>query len=171
MSYKKPNRKGNRVRKKISPVMDSTLLSEFKKQHPKYNDITLVQFNSIIKQFNNNIIDEIIENRDGVRLPERLGQMIIIAFSKPKRKIIDFGTSNKTGVKTYHGNWDTDNKIGKIFYKSSISGFNIKYYKLWNFSPSRNFKKRMSSGFKKSWEKYYYMKNNDGITIRSMLNL
>ena len=79
--------------------MSESLFKEFKKKHPEHEVLTLAEFNRILRQFNNNIIDEVIEQRFGVTLPERLGHIVIASFPRSKKKIIDFGKSNKTGVK------------------------------------------------------------------------
>jgi hypothetical protein len=168
MTYKTPNLKGPRVKKKSSHVMSESLFKEFKKKHPEHKDINLTEFNRILRQFNNNIIDEVLDYRLGVVLPERLGSFVIASFPRSKKKIIDFGESNKTGVKSYHGNWDTDNRLGKIMYQNSFSTYNIKYHKLWTFTPTRNFKERMSTTFRKMWAKYIFIDNKD-ITLKTML--
>jgi hypothetical protein len=168
MTYKAPNLNGPRVKKKSSHVMSESLFKEFKKKHPEHESMTLTQFNIILRQFNNNIIDEVIDYRFGVSLPERLGHFVIASFPRTKRKIIDFGKSNKTGVKTYHRNWDTDNRLGKIMYQNSSSTYNIKYHRLWTFRPTRNFKERMSVAFKKMWAKYIFI-DNKNITLKTML--
>ena len=168
MTYKIPNRKKPRVKIKRSHVMNPSKFCEFKKKYPEHSDISLFEFNKIIRKFNNNVIDEVVNYRYGVSLPERLGILVIVSFPSPKKKIIDFGTSNKTGVLTYHKNWETDNRLGKIAHVTEFSSFNIKYSRLWGFTPNRFFKKKMIEGFKKSWEKYIFIDNTE-ITIKKML--
>lgn len=157
MGYSTPNRKGTRVRKKTTSIMNRKMFSKFLKEYPEYKGMTISEFNKIVKQFNNDIVDAVIDNRDGVVLPERLGELTILTFPSPKRKIIDFGESNKAGELRYHGNWETDNKIGKIVYhKASQSVTNGRFLGL---IPSRDFKKRMSSAFKRFWQRYVYVDN------------
>lgn len=148
--------------------MSDSLFLEFKKKHPEYKDMILSEFNAILRQFNNNIIDEVIDYRFGVALPERLGLFVVASFPKSRRRIIDFGESNKTGVKTYHGNWDTDNRLGKIMYQKRSATSNVKYHMLWTFKPTRNFKERMSTIFKKKWAKYIFI-DNKNVTLKTML--
>ena len=97
MSYRIPNRKGSRVRKPVTSIVDYKFVSEFRKQHPEYNSLSKAEFNTILSQFNLDIVNAAIDNRDGVRLPERLGLIQIMTFPRPKRKIADFGKSNETG--------------------------------------------------------------------------
>lgn len=159
MSYRIPNRKGSRVRKPVTSIVDYKFVSEFRKQHPEYNSLSKAEFNTILSQFNLDIVNAAIDNRDGVRLPERLGLIQIMTFPRPKRKIADFGKSNETGELHYHGNWDTDNKIGKIVFKNTLDGYSYKNCRFWGLIPSRLFKKEMSTAFKRSWQKYIYIDN------------
>lgn len=138
--------------------MDRKMLKKFIEKHPEYDSLTLPEFNAIVRQFNSNIVDEVIRNRDGVALPERLGEISIIAFPKPKRKVPDFGKSNKEGELRYHANWDTDNKIGKIVYRNK--GYNtIRTSRFWGLIPARDFKQRMSKAFRRFWQRYIYVDN------------
>jgi len=168
MTYKAPNLNSSRVKKISSHVMSESLFKEFKKKHPEHKDMILAEFNAILRQFNSNIIDQVIDYRFGVSLPERIGHIVIVSFPRSKKKIIDFGKSNKTGIKTYHGNWDTDNRLGKIMYQNNSSTYNIKYHRLWTFAPTRNFKERMSVVFKKMWAKYIFI-DNKHVTLKTML--
>jgi hypothetical protein len=161
MGYKLPNRKGRRSRKSSFVIMDKTKLTEFKRIYPEHSNLSLKEFNEVVKYFNDEIINTVIENRDGVLLPEKIGQMLIVSFPKPKRKIIDFGKSNKTGVKHYHGNWDTDNKIAKIIYHNKVNNYGNKYSKFWGFIPARNFKMDVSDKFKKYWQRYICVDNKN----------
>ena len=96
MTYKAPNLKGSRIKRKSSHVMSDSLFLEFKKKHPEYKDMILSEFNAILRQFNNNIIDEVIDYRFGVALPERLGLFVVASFPKSRRRIIDFGANYRT---------------------------------------------------------------------------
>lgn len=157
MGYSAPNRKGKRMRRKSTSIMDRTRFLKFIELHPEYKGMSITQVNAVVKEFNNNIIEAVIENREGVSLPERLGELIILAFPSPKRKIIDFGESNKAGELRYHGNWESDNKIGKIVYGNACGS--IKNGRFLGLIPSRNFKQRMSKAFVKFWQKYIYVDN------------
>lgn len=166
MAYKKPNVKKRRVKAKSLRVMNESVLREFKEQHPEHKDITLTEFNAIVKKFNTNIVNEVISNKNGVSLPELIGQLLIMSFPKSKKKAIDFGASNKTGVLTYHRNWDTDDRLGKIVYYSGK--YSVRYSHLWGFTPTRGFKSKMSEAYKKFWVKYIYV-DNKSVSINSVL--
>ena len=66
MGYIKPNRKGKRFRKSSFIIMNKSKLSEFKKMYSEHNNVSLKEFNNVVKSFSNEIINSVIENRDGV---------------------------------------------------------------------------------------------------------
>jgi hypothetical protein len=169
MTYKVPNKKAPRVRLKNVRIMNSKTLKEFHKLHPEHKGISLSEFNGIIKQFNENIIDTVVDFRYGVTLPERLGQLVIVSFPRPKRKVIDFGKSNELGERVYHANWDTNNRLGKLVYQNGGYGTAFRYNRLWGFTASRSFKTRVSNAFRKMYEKYIQIDNN-GVALRNAIN-
>lgn len=157
MAYRKPNVKGTRIRAKSTIIMSEKRLMEFKEKFPEYESLTLVEFNKIVKQFNLNIIEAVENERYGVALPERIGHFMIVGFPKSKKKIIDFGASNKAGTTVYHRNTDTDDRLGKLLFQNGAAKFNIRNHKLWTFKPTRNFKKTVSEAFLKSWPRYIFI--------------
>jgi len=157
--YKKPNLKGPRARYHNESVMSYDSFKRFQNEYPEHSNMTLVEFNKTIKVFNKHIKNEVCENKDGVRLPERLGLFQIVAFPRPKKKVVDYGTSNKTGVRCYHGNWETDNKISKLIYQNTLRGYSFKNCRFWGVLPARSFKLSVSEAFKKFYSKYLYIDN------------
>jgi hypothetical protein len=164
MTYTLPNRKASRKGKIATRIMDTGQIKRFRAMHPEYLDITLKEFTSIVRAFNTAVIEEVIKNRDGVILPENIGKLSIITFSRSKRKIIDFGKSNETGVLHYHRNWNTDNRLCKIVYNSRVNNLANKNSILFGFIPCREFKKRVSETINKNWQKYLYLDNNIAVT-------
>lgn len=137
--------------------MSKSKFRKFIRMHPEHKGMAITQFNEIVRAFNNEIVDAVIDNRDGVLLPERLGELAIVAFPKPRRKAIDFGASNKAGELRYHTNWETDNKIGKIVYHKADQA--VKNGRFLGLIPSREFKTRMSKAFRRFFERYIYIDN------------
>jgi hypothetical protein len=159
MAYNTPDRNAPRNRLKSTSIMNTFELSKFSKKYPEYPDLTLKEFSDIIRAFNSEIINAVISNRDGVVLPENIGKLSIITFSRSKRKIIDFGKSNETGQLHYHMNWNTDNRLCKIMYNSSINNYGNKNSRFYGFLPNREFKKTVSDAISKNWQKYVYLNN------------
>lgn len=160
MTYTLPDRKASRKSKIATRIMDTGQIRKFRSMHPEYFDITLKEFSSIVRAFNEAVIEEVINNRDGVILPENIGKLSIMTFSRPKKKIIDFGKSNETGKIHYHRNWETDNRLCKIVYNYKVNNNANKNSMLFGFVPCREFKKKVSETINKNWQKYLYLDNN-----------
>ena len=158
--YKKPNLNAARARYSNESVVTRESFKRFKKEYPEYSGMQLKEFNTIVRAFNIAIKEKVCENRDGVRLPERLGLLQIIAFPRPRKKVVDYGMSNRTGVRCYHANWDTDNKIGKLIYQNTLKGYAFKNCRFWGMLPSRSFKLRVSEAFRAFYAKYLYIDNH-----------
>jgi transcriptional antiterminator len=159
MAYKIPDRKAPRNRPKSVSIMSTTELMKFRTKHPEYVDLTLKDFSDIIRAFNSEVINTATSNRDGVVLPENIGRLSIITFSRPKKKIVDFGTSNKTGILSFFKNWNTDNRLCKIMYNSTVKKYGNKNSRFYGFLPTREFKKEVSLAVNKNWQKYVYFNN------------
>lgn len=167
MSYKAPNVNKPRVKRKATRIMDVASLREFKKQYPEHKNITLTEFNAILRQFNTNIVENVSIDRNGISLPELIGQVLVMSFPRSKKKkAINFGESNKTGVKTYHRNWNTDDRMAKIVYFTG--SHSIRYSHLWGFTATRSFKLKVSEIYKKLWAKFIYV-DGKSISINSIL--
>ena len=52
-------------------------IKEFKEKKPLYSDIDNVKLKKIIKLYNIKSLEAVIENRDGVELPDSLGYLFI----------------------------------------------------------------------------------------------
>jgi hypothetical protein len=167
MAYKKPNVKGPRLRRRnCSSVMDHNAYVRFKKEFPEHKDITPREFGAIVKGFNKNIVSTVLEERNGVLLPELIGRLLIMAFSKPNNKPIDFKASNEVGERVNFRNWDTEGRIGKlVFYSGSRT---IKHGYLWGFKATKDFRKQVSESFIRIWAKYIFV-DNKTTTINSVL--
>lgn len=172
MAYKIPNRKNPRFRIKSSNLLGKEMFKAFKEKYPEHSELTMTEFNNIVRTFNKNIVEEFLDNPNGIELPERLGRIVIMSFPKAKRKVVDFGKSNETGVTCYHQNWDTDNRTAKIVYYNEHDKGSGNYLvkNLWGFHATENLRKRVSAIFKSNWQKFIQIDNN-GLSIRQALKL
>ncbi len=69
-NFKKPDLKAPRYREKRLGLLNEQTIKEFKDKKPLYADIDNVKLKKIIKLYNNRLWEAVIENRDGVALPE-----------------------------------------------------------------------------------------------------
>lgn len=159
--FKKPNLNAPRYREKRLSLLNKTLLNEFKEKYPKYQSIDNERLKKIIRLYNKNLWHGVIDNRDGVELPDSLGYLFIGSCSPAKynKKNINYAESNKYGKVLQNNNWDTDGHIGKIFYTNASAKYKFKNRELWKFEACRQFKRSVATEYPKDWTKYTVIQN------------
>tara|TARA_R110001599_G_scaffold7963_4_gene38341 strand:+ start:11607 stop:12170 length:564 start_codon:yes stop_codon:yes gene_type:complete len=158
--FKKPNLNAPRFREKRLSLLNKNVLNEFKEKYPKYSGIHNDKLKKIIKLYNKNLWEGVIENRDGVQLPDSLGYLFIGTCSPAKYKNnIDYARSSEQGKIFHNNNWDTDGNIGKIFYTNASVKYKFKNRELWKFEACREFKRSVASEYPKDWTKYAVIQN------------
>lgn len=164
-TFKEPDRKAPRYREKTLTLLKTSTLNKFKEKFPKYKDLSFQDFKKIISTFNDSLAQGIMENRNGIELPNGLGNIFIGTCPKPKEKEnIDFASSIKHGVKVTHKNWDSDNNLMKIFYTNHNAKYSYGNKQAWAFKASRPFRKQASNYYKENWQKYINVAPNEKIS-------
>ena len=153
-SIRKPDLNAPRFRNKASTLMVLDTLEKFKEKYPKYQHITMATFKKIIMTFNGNLTEGIIENRNGVQLPDGLGYIFMGSCPKAKKENINYKKSLEFGIRTNHKNWDSDNRLLKIFYTNRTSKYPFRNKQVWAFQAVRQFKRAASAAFVEDWTKY-----------------
>lgn len=151
---RKPNLNGPRFREKRISILTAKTLKKFKEKYPEYDSLSLRMFKDIIMTFNSLIVDGIIDNRNGVELPEGLGYIFMGTCPASRKKNIDYKKSLNYGVETTHKNWDSDNKLLKIFYSNYNTKYPFKNKSAWGFKARKEFRKAASEAYKDNWTKY-----------------
>jgi len=151
---KKPDLNAPRFREKRISALTSNTLKAFKKKHPQYGDVELKQFKEIIMTFNQKIADGVIDNRNGVELPDGLGCIFMGSCPKPKKENIDFAKSIEFGHKATYRNWDSDNKLLKIFYTNHNTKYPFRNKQVWSFKAVKQFRKAASEAFRENYTMY-----------------
>lgn len=159
-TFKKPDLKAPRFRTTGLSLLNDKTYKKFIENHPDLKSITLEKFKEIVLTFNKNICKEVIENRDGVELPQGLGTMFLGSCQPPvkKKSNIDFGRSILAGQKVMHRNFATDGFISKIFY-TSLTGYRFKHKEVWEFRAGREFSRTASAAYKDNFKKYIQVEN------------
>jgi hypothetical protein len=152
--YQKSDLNAPRFRPKRTNILKKSLYNAFIEKYPKYADIDLVTFKQIIRTFNEELYHGIIENRDGVELPEGLGFVFMGTCPSAKKKNIDIAKSLEHGVVVEHKNWDSDNNLLKIFYTNHTSRYPLHNKQVWAFKAVKQFRKAASEAYKEDWPKY-----------------
>jgi len=152
--FKKPDLNAPRFRPKRVNLLGRELYENFIKKYPKYTDIDLTTFKQIIRTFNEELYMGIIQNRDGVELPDGLGFIFMGTCPATKKQNIDVSKSLKYGIVANHQNWDSDNNLLKIFYTNNKCKYPLANKQVWAFKAVKQFRKAASDAYKVNWPKY-----------------
>ena len=157
--YKKPDLKAPRYRPTKLNLTNVGFYKKFIEDNPKYDYITNDQFKNIIKAFNEKIWKTVIQNRDGIELPEQLGYIFIGSCPRKKSYNTDYKKSEEYGVKLQNQNWESDQYVAKIFYTNFETKYKFKHHELWGFTGLRDFKRSVAENYPKEWKKYVMVDN------------
>lgn len=152
--FNKPNVTDPRFRPEVHQMIDQDFFKRFKEKYPKYKNVDNGTLKKVIKQFNNKFWETVIDNRDGVQLPEGLGYLFVGTCQTSKKTNIDFGKSNKYGVVVTNTNWNTDGKLAKIFYTNYANKYKFVNRDCWAFVACRNFKRSLARTYPETWMNY-----------------
>ena len=108
----------------------------------------------IIKRFNEQVCNTVVEKRDGIQLPEQIGWLFIGACESSKKQNIDYAKSNKYGIRVTNNNWNTDGRLAKIFFTNYAPKHKMKNREFWGFVACRNFKRSVAKAFSENWNTY-----------------
>jgi hypothetical protein len=123
-----------------------------KKVHPNLAKYNNVDIGKCINILNKQVANEIIINRDGIKLPEGLGIVIAMACKlsdKYKKKNIDTNILSKTGDVNIQNNLHSDNFVAKIKYTTEIDKHMFENHDLWCWESCRPLMRSISDEFKK----------------------
>lgn len=163
---KKPDIKGPRFRNKRISILTKNTLDQFKKKYPEYSDLDLKQFKEVVMTFNANLVKGVIDNRDGIELPEGIGFVFMASCPPAKKRNVDYQKSMQFGVPTVHKNWDSDNRLLKIFYTNHNTKYPFANKQVWSFRASKVFRKEASEAYKEDWAKYAMVSPTEKISAR-----
>ena len=161
-----PNITGPRHRKKRSSILTYKFINEFIAKYPVFKDLKKKEWRkivrSIIEDFHELIWKEIIENRNGVELPNGIGYCYV-GVCTPKRRPIDHANSLKYNTLIRERNLNTDGKLGKICYTNSVLKYRFENQQIWCFEASRNFKRQFAKEFPENYMNYIILDSSNRI--------
>ena len=156
--YKKPDLKAPRFRPKKLNFTNQEYYDKFTQENPRYAHITLDQFKEVQTVFNGMIWNTVIDERDGVELPEQLGY-IFIGTCPRKKSNIDFKKSAAYGQVLQNNNWESDDYLAKIFYTNFETKYRFRNHEMWSFNGLRDFKRTVGKTYPLQWKKYVMVDN------------
>lgn len=157
--FKKPDLNAPRYRPTKLNLTNVDTYTKFISENPKYAHITLAEFKNIISTFNGAIWESVINERDGVELPEQLGYLFIGTCPRQKKENIDYKKSEHYGFAVQNQNWESDQYLAKIFYTNFETKYRFKHNDLWGFSALRDFKRSVAKTYPAKWKMYVVVDN------------
>jgi hypothetical protein len=157
--YKKPDLNAPRYRPKKLNFTNVQFYEQFIADNPKFSSLTIDQFKEIIKTFNGKIWETVVDERNGVQLPEQLGFIFIGSCPRKKTDNTDYNKSKRYGLKIQNQNWESDQFVAKIFYTNYETKYRFKNHELWGFAGVRDFKRSVAKTYPVEWKKYVQVDN------------
>lgn len=157
--YNKPDLTAPRYRPKKLNLTNQEVYSQFVDENPRFNNLTLDEFKNIIKAFNGKIWQHVVDNRDGVELPEQLGYLFIGTCPRKQGDNTNYKKSEHYGVKVQNQNWESDQYVAKIFYTNFETKYRFKHHEMWGFTGLRDFKRTVAHTYPTQWKKYVQVDN------------
>jgi hypothetical protein len=157
--YKKPDLNAPRYRPTKLNLTNTEFYNKFIEDNPKYANVTITQFKDVIKTFNGMIWEAVVNERDGVQLPEQLGYIFVGSCPKKKGENTNYKKSEQYGVKIQNQNWESDQYTAKIFYTNFETKYRFKNHELWGFKGVRDFKRTVAKTYPLEWKKYVQVDN------------
>lgn len=152
-TFAKPNLNAPRERNERFMVLNKSVFEKYKKKYPD-SKLSYAQFKNIVEIGNQIIVYNVINNRDGVDLPEMLGHLFIGACPKKKEQQYDYVTARENNMPINHKNFDSNQYLCKIFYSNYETKYQFRLRKYWYFSACRSFKRAVSKAFTEDWNRY-----------------
>ena len=115
-TIKTPDRKAPRFKPDRHNVLDTKMVTRFKRKFPQYKNLDYSEIRKIIGTHNKLIWNTAIEFRDGAEFPDLLGYIFIGTCPSAKKFNTDMKKSMELGQRVRHRNFASDNHLAKIFY-------------------------------------------------------
>lgn len=157
-SFRKPDLKAPRFRAKRLNLLNASFYEAFREENPTFAYLTDKDIKNIISSVNGKIWQTVIDERDGIELPEQLGYIFI--GSCPAKKINqNYKTSGELQQLIQHRNWKSDDYLAKIFYTNYGSKYKFQFSRLWGFKPVRQFSRSVGQTYPDQYLKYLVVDN------------
>lgn len=127
-------------------ALNQELFARFLEEH-KNIQIDWSTFRNLIIAINEEFVDEVINNRDGVVLPKGLGRMYMCMF-KPTKKL-DYSPGLAQSLAS-------DGLLGKIAWTHRDTRYKIDNARFYSFTAHRTFKRAAAHEFKTRPEFYIF---------------
>ena len=159
LKLKKPDLNAPRFRRTRHFVLTNKLIAKFKEKFPEYKNISDKEIKNLIFVHNELMYKTIIETRDGVELPQNLGNIFIGTCPAPKKYNANYELVIKKDITSAHRNFESDNYLAKIFYTNYGNKYQFKHREIWGFEGVRDFTRNVSAEYPEKWKLYIQVDN------------
>jgi hypothetical protein len=149
-----PDVKAPRFRKNSVHTATLETAAQIKKDVFACRSMSLAQIKNILIEYNKELVNTIINKRDGVEIPMQIGHMFVGTCPMTKRKNVNYKMSQEYMQTIQHRNWESDNYLAKIFFTTFGNKFRYKNNELWGFEPHRDFKRTLAKVYPLKWKQY-----------------
>lgn len=148
-----------RYKKKSNIVINNDVVKQFKKKFPEYKSVPYKKFTEMLQEFGEQFCELVINEYNGVELPEALGVVVIASCGNPQNTVVDRHKYNN-GKNVVYNNILTDGRLMKIFYLSNAVKYKMRYGKIWKFTMLQRFRRKASENFKENYTRYVQLEKN-----------
>lgn len=152
-----PDLNAPRFRETYVEVLDRFKINEFldkyKNVHPEMASYDILKVRNIIRTFNKNLYNLVIDTREGVELPNNIG-CIFITVVKPKKNFINYKESIGKKKPIYFTNNKTDGYLADVVFSTKDNRYHFKNHEIWQFNTARDFKRDLCKRFPLTWNNY-----------------
>ena len=152
--FRKPDLNAPRYRAQRQDILNKDFYNLFRETNPKYSHLTDKDIRTIIKEVNGKIWGTVIDERNGIELPEQLGYIFIGSCPAPKKDNPNYHISKQLDKIIQHRNWESDQYLAKIFYTNAASKYRFQFSNLWGLSLVRQFSRKVSEVYPENFNKY-----------------
>lgn len=146
-----------KYRRKETILPSTEMANSFLKKYPNYSNVKPSDFRKIIGEFNKRVMQEVVDNRNGVMLPDLLG-CIFIGSSKTDKQVKSYSKYSDNEAVRYT-NVATDGRILKFLFSASVTSVPFKNFTCWSFKANRDVRRNTAKLFENNYQKYVDITN------------
>lgn len=137
---------------------NNSFYTDLREKYPTLKKYSDTEIRDHIIGFNEVLRETLLDHRDGIVLPEHIGNLFIATYKPtPDRRPIDRANTIKYGKIINYHNRHSEGYTGWVYYTYNLEKYNFTNCKLWKFSPCRTLRDKMCKEFKAGWKKYIIM--------------
>lgn len=152
--FRKPDLNAPRYRAQRLNILNKEFYNSFREANPKYSYLSDKDIKKIVQDVNGKIWQTVIDERDGVELPEQLGYIFIGSCPAPKKPNPNYYLSKQLQTEIQHRNWASDQYLAKIIYTNSAAKYRFQFSNLWGLAPVRQFSRAVAKTYPENYTKY-----------------